>query len=191
MNNNNFNVPMFGQNIFNNNINNYQMQQQMMQQHLMAQQLQAQMMNIFNVYFRKSGEIEDNPVVIQCTPDQKVSEIIRKYRIATQSIDNPFEKFMFNGKKLNSELTVAEAGITNNSNIFIVNEISVWFKATNKGTIVINCFSGQKVFEIIEEYRNKTGNKDSKKFKFNAKYLNTTLTLEEAGIINNAIIFVV
>ena len=184
MNNNNFNVPMFGQNIFNNNINNFQMQQQMMQQHLMAQQLQAQMMNIFNVYFRKYGEIKDNPVVIQCTPDQKVSEIIRKYRIATLSIDNPLEKFMFNGKKLNSELTVAEAGITNNSNIFIVNRISVRFKDSYSNKVTnINCFPDQKVSDIIEIYRNKTGNRAPQKFIFNAKNVNTTLTLGEAGIV--------
>ena len=178
MNNNNFNVPMFDQNIFNNNINNFQMQQE------------AQMKKIFNVYCRKYGQKEDNPVEIQCTPDQKVSEIIRTCRIFTHSKNNSFQKFMFNGKKLNSNLTVAEAGINNNSNIFIVNKISIVFKDYYSTKVaIINCFPDQKVSEIIEEYRNKTGNRAPKKFIFNANYLNTTLTLVEAGIKNGSPIY--
>ena len=50
----------------------------------------------------------------------------------------------------------------------------------------------EKVSEIIEKYRNKSGDHDPhKKFIFNAKPLNHSLTLAQAGIINNANIFVI
>ena len=98
---------------------------------------------------------------------------------------------MFNGKTLNSNLTVAEAGITNNSNIFIVNGICVKLKVNNKGTMDFYCFPGQKVSEIIEKYRNKNGDRDVPgKFMLNAKNLDTTLTLAEDVIEDGSVIFV-
>ena len=56
---------------------------------------------------------------IQCKPDEKVSDIIQRYR--DKSGDNePTKKFIFNAKALNPYLTVAEAGLANNFNIFVV-----------------------------------------------------------------------
>ena len=59
------------------------------------------------------------PVMIQCMPDEKVSEIIEKYRNKSGDHD-PYKKFIFNAKPLNPSLSVADAGITNNSNIFVI-----------------------------------------------------------------------
>ena len=122
------------------------MQQQMMQQQMMQQQAQAQqaeMQRILNqpfqsiqmssavpsqsqmvefcVIFRKSGVVgqESNPVYVKCMPDEKVSEIIEKYRSKSGDCD-PTKKFIFNARSLNQILTVAESGITNNANIFVV-----------------------------------------------------------------------
>ena len=117
------------------------MQQQMMQQQAQAQQ--AEMQRILNqpfqsiqmssavpsqsqmvefcVIFRKSGVVgqESNLVYVKCMPDEKVSEIIEKYRYYSGDRD-PSKKFIFNAQNLDLSLSAAEAGITNNANIFIV-----------------------------------------------------------------------
>ena len=75
-----------------------------------------------SVIFRVSGaqgQAQIPPVMIQCLSNEKVSEVIKKYRI--KSGDNEeTKKFIFNAKNLAPSLTVAEAGLTNNANIFVV-----------------------------------------------------------------------
>ena len=74
-----------------------------------------------NVVFRVGGQGGQGrpPIMIQCMPNEKVSDLIQRYR--TKSGDNDkSKKFIFNAKNLNHELTVGEAGITNNGNIFVV-----------------------------------------------------------------------
>ena len=76
-----------------------------------------------SVIFRVSGAGQNTqnaaPIMVQCMPDEKVSDVIKKYR--TKSGDNDTtKKFIFNAKNLSPSLTVAEAGITNNANIFVV-----------------------------------------------------------------------
>ncbi len=75
-----------------------------------------------SVIFRVSGaqgQAQIPPVMIQCLSNEKVSEVIKKYRI--KSGDNEeTKKFIFNAKNLSPSLTVAEAGLTDNANIFVV-----------------------------------------------------------------------
>ena len=75
----------------------------------------------FSVIFRASGATGQAgaPIMIQCTPNDKVSDIIEKYRNKANDRDDT-KKFIFNAKNLNTSLSVAEAGITNNANIFVV-----------------------------------------------------------------------
>ena len=75
----------------------------------------------FSVIFRASGATGQAgaPIMIQCTPNDKVSDIIEKYRNKANDRDDT-KKFIFNAKNLNASLSVAEAGITNNANIFVV-----------------------------------------------------------------------
>ena len=114
----------------------YQQQQQMMdqfpfQQNMMAQQQamrQAQINNMLNsigndnnqkiifVTFRASDIIA--PVTVQCNPEEKVSDIIEKYRNKVNDYDDS-KKFIFNARNLNPSLSLVEAGIKNNSNIFV------------------------------------------------------------------------
>ena len=66
----------------------------------------------------------NNPMLNQMSnsnmnQDEKVSEIIQKYRAKSNDRDDT-KKFIYNAKQLNQDLTVAEAGIMNNSNIFVV-----------------------------------------------------------------------
>ena len=75
----------------------------------------------FCVIFRSSGQggPQQAPVMVQCMPDDKVQSLIDKYR--NKSGDNdPSKKFIFNAKNLSPSLSVAEAGIANNANIFVV-----------------------------------------------------------------------
>ena len=75
----------------------------------------------FCVIFRSSGQggPQTAPVMVQCMPDDKVQSVIDRYR--SKSGDNdPSKKFIFNAKNLSPSLTVAEAGIANNANIFVV-----------------------------------------------------------------------
>ena len=91
----------------------------------------AQMQNILNdpinagisVVFRPSGSsnnfLKMAPTRVLCAPNEKVSSIIEKYRMQTGDYD-PDKKFIFNAKNLRPSLTLAEAGLINNSVIFVV-----------------------------------------------------------------------
>ena len=86
-----------------------------------------------NVVFRVSGPGGQGkpPLNIQCMPHEKVSELIKRYRTKSGDKD-PTKKFIFNAKNLNQDLTVGEAGISNNGNIFVVTTQGV------KGAYFIN-----------------------------------------------------
>ena len=77
------------------------------------------------------------------------------------------------------------------------NCISVIFRSSGgieeeKFVYTISCNKEEKVSDLIERYRIKSGDRDlSKKFIFNAKYLNSSLTIDEEGLLNNSNIFVV
>ena len=80
--------------------------------------------NIFNemevgisVIFRYSST-NMPPILIQCFPNEKVSDVIKKFRLKSGNYSKSL-KFIFNAIKLNQVLTVAEAGLTNNCNIFV------------------------------------------------------------------------
>ncbi len=121
----NFFNPMMNPNFVNNNNQFQQMIQQQlmqMQQMLLQPPMNQQMENIqkiedkITVKFRKDRA---EPIPVKCSLNNSISDIIKKYR--KYSLDNePEEKFIFNAKALSPSLTVAEAGLTNNSNIFVV-----------------------------------------------------------------------
>ncbi len=69
----------------------------------------------YNVIFRKDNAITR----VKCKSNEKVSDIIERYRDRSCDEDKNL-KFFFNSKELNENLTISEAGIRNNSNIFIV-----------------------------------------------------------------------
>ena len=74
-------------------------------------------------------------------------------------------------------------------------EICLIFRKSGEGQgeppIMIKCRPEEMVSEIIQRYRNKSGDYDKdKKFIFNAKLLNISLTVSESGLTNNSNIFV-
>jgi len=72
------------------------------------------------VFFRKNDvNSSQRPYPIQCKLSDTVDEIIQKYR--NKSLDNDLtKKFIFNAKALNPSLTAAEAGLTDQANVFVV-----------------------------------------------------------------------
>jgi hypothetical protein len=75
-----------------------------------------------DVIFRSSGFNENDPfskVLIKCSFDEQIKEVIKRYRDITNKNTDKY-KFIYNARNLNQSLTVAEAGLTQNANIFVV-----------------------------------------------------------------------
>ena len=71
-----------------------------------------------SVLFGFTGFGKNRPTVsIQCLLSQKVSEVIKKFREKSGYNNNC--RFIFNAKQLNESLTVAEAFLTEHSDIFV------------------------------------------------------------------------
>ena len=71
------------------------------------------------VLFRRNNSPGEKPYAIQCMVTDRVSDIILKYR--NKSLDQDLtKKFIFNAKALNPTLTAAEAGLTDQANVFVV-----------------------------------------------------------------------
>ena len=83
--------------------------------------------NFINLKFRAGGlqrqtqqDDSDAGIVIQCTLDEKLSVIVDRYKNKSND-DITDKKFVYNAKNLNLTLTAAEAGLINNSIIFVLN----------------------------------------------------------------------
>ena len=60
------------------------------------------------VIFRKSGEGQQGPpIMIQCMDNDKISDVIQRYRTKSSDNDNS-KKFIFNAKQLNPGLSVVD-----------------------------------------------------------------------------------
>ena len=77
-----------------------------------------------NVYFKAGANGENGSIMIQCSLNDKISDLIQKYRSKSLE-DVTLKKFIFNAKALVPTLTVAEAGLTEGANIFVVNTAGV------------------------------------------------------------------
>ena len=93
-------------------------QNQMMNQNQNFSQNQVNESDGINVTFRRSGE-NKKPITIKCRINEKVSDLIEKYRAESGDRDET-KKFIYNAKALHPSLTLSEAGIENKSNIFVV-----------------------------------------------------------------------
>jgi len=108
----------------------FQIQQQMQAQQNMFNQMQNMQNNLLNDNFQNQIELPKNYIdvrfrkkdceyIIQCNLNDKVSNVIEKYRIKANDRETKV-KFIYNLMYLNPSLTVAEAGLQNNSTIFVV-----------------------------------------------------------------------
>ena len=75
--------------------------------------------HLITLTFWSGSSDKSNGLRIQCLIDEKVSDVIQRYR-AKSGDNDPTKRFIFNAKNLNQVLTVAEAKLTLNANIFVV-----------------------------------------------------------------------
>ena len=73
----------------------------------------------FTVIFILNAGDNKEPISVQCMPNDRVSEVIEKYRSKANDHDET-KKFIFNAKELDRTLTVAEAGLQDRANVFVV-----------------------------------------------------------------------
>ena len=75
-------------------------------------------------YNRKVLEEIPNMMVLECNPDEKIKEVIRKFREkeCLPPYLNDYIKFIFNAKEINIESSdgIQSLGMSNNANIFVV-----------------------------------------------------------------------
>ena len=69
-----------------------------------------------------NGE-KSTPLPIQCTPDEKLSSVFQKYRMKISDYINKI--FIYESKRLNEAITVAEAGLSNISKILVIDDKDV------------------------------------------------------------------
>ena len=72
-----------------------------------------------NIWFRKNSYERQKPIVISARMKDKVSQIIEKYWKESNDYDDEI-KFIFNAKVLHPSLTLEDAGLSENANIFVV-----------------------------------------------------------------------
>ena len=102
-NNNNHNKNNFRDNIYNDNINN-----------------QRNINYIAKIIFRQSGNNSLGPIVVNAYINEKIKEVLEKYRYQAQDFD--YSKiFYLNGNAINNyEKTLKELNINEQGNIFVV-----------------------------------------------------------------------
>ena len=96
-----------------------QMQPIEMPQNMIDIDLQKEDLGIINLIFRFSGISNDKISITQkCFSDDEFGDVKKKVLKKIKAPKNAEFKFIFNAKKANDILTIAESGMMNNSNIF-------------------------------------------------------------------------
>ena len=123
------NINMMGNNMMNNiNMMGNNMMNNMNNMNMMNMGLMPIIREIpksFNIIFRRAGHDKESgkPLLVKVNEDEKVSEIIQRYREKYNDFEQNL-KFIFNAKELNTFLSVAEHGLSENSNIFVDEYVS-------------------------------------------------------------------
>ena len=66
-------------------------------------------------------DLPGRTITVLCNINDKVSYIIKKYRMKLGRNEEYHEKFIYNAKKIKEDLTLGEIGLMNNSMIFVLN----------------------------------------------------------------------
>ena len=136
---------LFGQNFQNNNMNNIfnpmQNNQMNMFNNINNNQFQQIMnQNIMNeprdlkrkeISLRFLSEGEENSVTVNCFTDEKISEVINKYKNKAQiklniKLNINELRFIYNAQVLNPNKTVEQSGLFNGSPVQVISTQSVW-----------------------------------------------------------------
>jgi hypothetical protein len=95
-----------------NSYGGYRINEMMNNKGMMSKHLEIPSPNSINIRFDK----HDKKYIIICDPNEKISSLIEKYRLKADDHVQK-EKFLFNGKELDSNKTLSEAGLRNGSKI--------------------------------------------------------------------------
>ena len=72
------------------------------------------------IYFRRNDrDVKEKIIIVQCLPNEKVSDAINKYRQESGDFDQT-KKFIYNAHALHPSLTIEEANLCEHSNVFVV-----------------------------------------------------------------------
>ena len=156
------------------------------------------------IYFQKKPE--NSIINIQISSSETVSNAYLKYREKSLEYDVPL-KFTYKGKPLDGKLSLSASGLSNNAIITVEkmqisnnnnfinpnnnNQITIQFENQSKEIINIQVRTDQLVRDAINAYKNKIKNDKDLSFFFNAKTLNEEMTIQQAGIKNQAKILVI
>ena len=142
-----------------------------------------------DVYFQIKGI---NSKRIKCSFDEMIISVINKYCRKT-GVDKDNFRFIYNGKKLNESLTVAESGLSNNSNIYVIqiknnrptnsnennnlegnenkSKYNISFSHAYRGKLNIVCNIDDKLADAIKKYGEKININFIESFQKNYSFL--------------------
>ena len=209
MNNQNMNMNMMNQNmffnnnmVFNPNMNNFMFQNNMNN----FNQNQPQGQNNgqdWTIFFER--KYDNNKITIQINSGDTVASAISRYKI--KSLEDIPLIFTYNGKSLNSQLSLSASGLQDNATITVEkgsNQFSIpnqapqgfWtFIFEKKGEnkpVSVQVEASKKVKDAINSYKSKVNNFDPTMiFIFNSKTVNEEWTMAQAGLRDNSKILVI
>ena len=106
---------------------NQSMMEQLKKQAKMMKELMRKNSNEITIIFRVPFfyGLQNNLISIQCDLSEKVSDVILRFRIKSGLLNSYGEKFIYNAKNLNNNLTIEENGLTNNCMIFVIKTLGI------------------------------------------------------------------
>ena len=134
-----------------------------------------QMMNIINVLYY-------NPLILNQIKNSMNQEIM---------LNNQMLNMM---NQMSNEINLNQRMMNNfeDKQQNDISSITLYFKKADNETIAVQCCSTDKVSDVIERYRKKSGdNDDNLKFIYNSRRLNPSITIREADINHYGIVLVV
>ena len=149
-----------------------------------------QMMNIINVLYY-------NPLILEQIKNSITQEFMMNNQMLNMMDAMNNERMMMNNRMMNAMNNggMMNHGMMNNFEDKQQNDISpitIYFRKGDEKPFLIQCLPTDKVSEVIERYRKKSGdNDDTLKFIYNSRALNPSITIGKAGITDNGNVSVV
>jgi len=133
--------------------------------------------------------------------NMKISELIDDYLMKIGMTRSDIQNFQYKSKILDENKTIKEEGLEDNSDIFVLTNkqldtISVFIKSDDENSmefynpIKIECLKTEKIFNLAQRVKYKMKFDTNINLIFNSKELDNYLTVKEAKLSNDAILFI-
>lgn len=137
------------------------------------------------------------PLNVQIKPNDIISKLIELYLTKSNINRKDIEYFTSNSQKVKENLTIEELNLENKSEILVISKkrfdtIFINFRIYNKESNIarIECLKSYLISTLIEQFNKLTKlNLDEEYFIYNGKELNKNMSVEEAGLKNNDIVY--